>query len=298
MSATGLLSRASSGLLALIGGLPAVAVVAAGAIGYIVTRETDLEQQTDKVVEATRQLNAAMNAGIQPATDEAQAQYELSLKLQAQTKARLDALLALQKQSVGVAQGQFAVNQYAEEIGQLSKQEQDAAIKSAALAGAILKVKLAAAGKSIWETMFPDFHADLSSIEAAQAGIDKQIASAKKLAATYGDGRAAVAKYDEQQALDAAAAKYSGEQLEAVNKAIKEQYAPLIAAEAAVDKVMNAHKGLGAAAKTAAAGLQELQALVTKLDGEIGGPGGKAWADYVKTVDTLDQAYAKALKST
>ena len=103
MSATGLLSRASSGLLALIGGLPAVAVVAAGAIGYIVTRETDLEQQTDKVVEATRQLNAAMNAGIQPATDEAQAQYELSLKLQAQTKARLDALLALQKQSVGVA---------------------------------------------------------------------------------------------------------------------------------------------------------------------------------------------------
>jgi hypothetical protein len=127
-----------------------------------------------------------MNAGIQPATDEAQAQYELSLKLQAQTKARLDALLALQKQSVGVAQGQFAVDQYAEEIGQLSKQEEDAAIKSGQLAGAILKVKLAAAGKSIWESLFPDFHADLSSIEAAQAGIDKQIASAKKLAATYG----------------------------------------------------------------------------------------------------------------
>jgi hypothetical protein len=59
---------------------------------------------------------------------------------------------------------------------------------------------------------------------------------------------------------------------------------------------MNAHKGLGASAKTAAAALQELHAMAVKMDGEIGGPAAKAWADYVQTIDKADLIYAKAIK--
>lgn len=301
-AASGLFTRASQGLLAMIGGWPAVAVAAVGGLVYIANMENDLEKQTDKVTEATLRLREAQSQGVIPATDEAQAQYDLSLKLQATTKARLDALLALQRQNVGVAQGQFAVDQYATEIAQLTVQEKNAAIQSGELAGQILKVKLAAAGKSIWSAMFPDFHADLSSIQAAQAGIDKQVAAAQKLAATYGKGKAAVAEYDQQLALDAAAQKYSGQELEAVTAAIKAQYAPLIAADKAVDAAEASHKAFAkslkdtaAQAKLSAEGMKSLTDMVTKLDGEVGGPAAKAWTDYVATVEKLDLAYAKAV---
>lgn len=41
--------------------------------------------------------------------------------------------------------------------------------------------------------------------------------------------------------------------------------------------------------------MKSLTDMVTKLDGEVGGPAVKAWTDYVATVEKLDIAYAKAV---
>ena len=42
--------------------------------------------------------------------------------------------------------------------------------------------------------------------------------------------------------------------------------------------------------------MKSLTDMVTKLNGEVGGPSVKAWTDYVATVEKLDIAYAKAIK--
>jgi hypothetical protein len=71
-----MLARAGEGLLAMVGGVPGIAVAAAGALIYMATSENDLEKQTDKLIETTKNLNFTLAAGVAPPVQDAQEQYD------------------------------------------------------------------------------------------------------------------------------------------------------------------------------------------------------------------------------
>lgn len=235
-AATGLFSRAGSGLLAMVGGLPTLLLAAGAGVIYLASQESDLAKEADALAKITSDLTRA-HANLTPAL--AQAAEAALQEAEANLKAAQSALVAseattkLSIETKGLAN--FNANNSAHAKAAADVERLTAAINE--LTGAYLKAKLAAAGKSLMEAMFPDLRSALAQIDALTTGIDKQTAHFQQITATYGKGHAALVEYEKAQELTKLSLGQSAEAIVTIKKALDEKYAADIAAARSADAV-------------------------------------------------------------
>jgi tape measure domain-containing protein len=299
-AATGLLARAGSGLLAAVGGLPTLLLAAGAGVLYLASRESELSKEADALNKITNDLTRA-HAQLTPALAQtAEAAYKEAQANLQQAQASLVASEATTRLSIetrGLAN--FNSNNSAHAKAAADVTRLTAAINE--LTGAYIKAKLAAAGKSLWESMFPDLRSALAQIDALTEGVDKQTAHFQQIAATYGKGNAALVEYQKSQELTKLSLGQSAEAIVTIKKALDEKYAADIAAARSADAVTAAtkeqHKELTAqehALKAYQSDLGKLTDLEEQLASGMAGPYLSALRTYQKEIDLTAKTWADA----
>jgi tape measure domain-containing protein len=302
-TATGLFSRAGSGLLAAVGGLPTLLIAAGAGIIYLASRESDLAKEadalariTDDVTRAHANLTPALEKTAEAALNEAQA----NLKAAEAALASSAATTKLSIETRGLANFNSNNSGYAKAAADVERLT--AEINN--LTGAYLKAKFAAAGKSLWEAMFPDMRSALAQIDALTPAVDKQTAHFAQLAATYGKGHAALVEYEKAQELTKLSLGHTADEIVIIKKALDEKYAADIAAAKSADAVTAAtkeqHKELTAqerALRDYQGDLGKLTDLEEQLASGLGGPYLAALRTYQKEIDLTAKTYGDAYDS-
>lgn len=299
-AATGLFARAGAGLFAAIGGWPTLILAAAAAVGYLMLRETDAQkaaEQFAKVADDVARAHGAMTPALEK-TAEAAYNEAKAMAEAAQANANFAAVnfaavadqggeaAMLMGRDMGIAQGEAVL---------LTQRMND-------LAGAILKAKLAAAGKSLYDAIFPDLRSALAQIDALSDGIDKQTAKFQEQAATYGKGHAAIVQYTMDQQIAKLTLGQSEEATVKITAAIKDKYAADLKAAQALDAVTAATKAQNKELTAQQRALKDYQTDVGKLvDIEeqlasgLGGPYLAALRTYEKEIDLTAKTWGDAV---
>lgn len=311
-SATGILSRAGSGLLAIMGGWPGVVIAAGAALLYFANQS---DAASDEIARLTKEADdlGAKNATL------AQSLFAVShglditkMSVRDKTQADVEQLESMVQSATWFERISGRLGDYQAALNLARGKVEDLDKAQAAVDFQKFVGKVQAAAMSIRD-MFSgnkakfDIELDAKNDELFKK-IDKETESEAKRVATFGLGRAATIEWERSQALATATAHLTGTALETETRAIFDHYDKLITLAQATDADTASKKANAEAIKSQGKALHDLvgqqtamkaltdyaDKLATKVDDSLAG---KAYAHYneaVKKANDLAEAAVKA----
>lgn len=299
-SAAGLLSRGGGALFALMGGWTTVVIAVAAGLYFLATAENSVEEESDRLAKITDEVTKA-HANLSPQLEKtAEAAYAAAQATLATATA--NEKFAETNFAAVAAQGGEAAMQMGQDMGRAQQDVSRLTDNLNNLAGAILRAKLSAAGKSIYEALFPDIRAALAQVDALTDGIDKQAAGFAQQAATYGKGHAALVQYQKDQEFARITLGLSADAVVKVKAALDEKYDADLRGARALDAVTASTKANNkemseqeAASKRYVTDMSKVADLQAQLSSNLGGPWLVALKKYQEGIDLTAQTWADAV---